>query len=209
MGFSTTSIARACSRHAGRTFAAWGVVLLGSFAALAFALTGFTTEASGTNDPQSERAHDRFVGAFPPDPRSTVTDLVVVRSAPFTVDNQDFRAFVDSLVQAGERRGAVLNARTYFDTKDGSLVSADRHATLVGINIRNDDATGGVIDEVKRADADPNFDVTITGNRTRDHDFNELSERDLLNGELRFGLPAALIILLLVFGTVVAGMVPL
>jgi uncharacterized membrane protein YdfJ with MMPL/SSD domain len=31
----------------------------------------------------------------------------------------------------------------------------------------------------------------------------------LLNGELRFGLPAALIVLLLVFGTVVAGMVPL
>jgi len=30
-------------------------MLLGSFAALAFLLTGFTTEASGTNNPQSER----------------------------------------------------------------------------------------------------------------------------------------------------------
>src|SRR4029450_3065817 len=39
--------------------------------------------------------------------------------------------------------------------------------------------------------------------------FNKLSERDLQNGELKFGLPAALIVLLLVFGAVVAGLVPL
>jgi hypothetical protein len=79
MGFSTTSVARACSRRPGRTFAAWGLVLLGSFAALAFALTGFTTQSSPTNNPQSERAHDRLVAAFPTDPQHTVT---VADSAP-------------------------------------------------------------------------------------------------------------------------------
>jgi putative drug exporter of the RND superfamily len=42
-----------------------------------------------------------------------------------------------------------------------------------------------------------------------DHDFNLLSERDLQEGELQFGIPAALIILLLVFGAVVAGLIPL
>jgi RND superfamily putative drug exporter len=66
-----------------------------------------------------------------------------------------------------------------------------------------------VIDVVEQADADPDFAVAITGNQTRDHDSNHLSESDLANGELKFGLPAALIILLLVFGTVVAGLVPL
>src|SRR5262249_19626375 len=40
-------------------------------------------------------------------------------------------------------------------------------------------------------------------------DFNKLSQDDLKSGELQFGLPAALIILLLVFGAVVAGLVPL
>jgi hypothetical protein len=50
-----------------------GLVLLGSFAALAFALTGFTTQSSPTNNPQSERAHDRLVAAFPTDPQHTVT----------------------------------------------------------------------------------------------------------------------------------------
>jgi putative drug exporter of the RND superfamily len=209
MKFSTTSLARACSRHAGRTLAAWGVVLVGSIVAVAFVLTGFTTEATGTNKPESERADVRLLAAFPPDPERAVTDLVVVRSARLTVDDGGFRTFVDGLVRAGRETGAVLSAVTYFDTDDPSLISADRHATLVGINISDDEAAGDVIDVVRRADAEPDYAVAITGNTTRDHDFNELSERDLLNGELKFGLPAALVILLLVFGTVVAGLVPL
>jgi RND superfamily putative drug exporter len=88
-------------------------------------------------------------------------------------------------------------------------MSADRHATLVPINVKDDDAAGEVIDAVDRANANPDFAVTVTGNTTRDHDSNTLSEQDLQNGELKFGLPAALIILLLVFGTVVAGLIPL
>ena len=57
--------------------------------------------------------------------------------------------------------------------------------------------------------ASPDFAVAVTGEKTREHDFNELSQDDLKSGELQFGLPAALIILLLVFGGVVAGLVPL
>ena len=49
----------------------------------------------------------------------------------------------------------------------------------------------------------------MTGEGTLDHDFNELSQHDLKSGELQVGLPAALVILLLVFGAVVAGLVPL
>lgn len=36
-----------------------------------------------------------------------------------------------------------------------------------------------------------------------------MSAQDLEEGELKFGLPAALVVLLLVFGTVVAGLAPL
>src|SRR4029453_16346027 len=209
MRFSTTSLARACSRHPGRTLAAWGAVLVGSIAALMFALTGFTTEATATNNPESERADERVTAAFPPDPQQAVSDVVIVRSTSLTVDDGGFRTFVDGLVKTGRDSGAGLNAIPFYDTNDSSLVSADRHATLVPINVEDDDAAGGVIDAVQRADANPDFAVTVTGNTTRDHDFNTLSERDLQNGELKFGLPAALIILLLVFGTVVAGLIPL
>ena len=51
--------------------------------------------------------------------------------------------------------------------------------------------------------------MNITGNNTLDHDFNELSESDLTNGELKLGLPAALIVLVLVFGSLVAAFLPM
>ena len=209
MRFSTTSLARACSRHPGRTLAVWGVVLVGSIAALMFMLTGFTTEATASNNPESERADERMTAAFPPDPQQAVSDVVIVRSTSLTVTDPGFRTVVDGLVRAGRDSGAVLSAITYYDTNDSSLVSADRHATLVPINVKDDDAAGEVIDAVDRANANPDFAVTVTGKTTRDHDSNTLSEQDLQNGELKFGLPAALIILLLVFGTVVAGLIPL
>jgi uncharacterized membrane protein YdfJ with MMPL/SSD domain len=206
---STTSIARASSRHPKRTLAAWGVVLVLSVVAIAFVLTGFTTEAEGTNNPESERAADRYFQSFPPDPQRAVTDLGVVRSERLTVDDPEFRAFVDELVRDGRATEAVVSATTYYATMDPSLVSEDRHATLIPLNLVDEDGAGDVIEVVEEADADADFAVAITGNFTRDHDFNLLSERDLREGELQFGLPAALIILLLVFGTLVAGFVPL
>ena len=51
--------------------------------------------------------------------------------------------------------------------------------------------------------------MTITGEFTADDDFLTLSNKDLKEGELFFGLPAALVVLLLVFGAVVAGLVPI
>ena len=210
MKLSTTSIALAAARHPGRTLAAWGVVLVLSVVALALVLTGFTTEAAGTNRPESERAADRLHAAFPPDPERAVTDLLVVRSAQLTVDDPRFRSRVEDLVGAADETGAIVGARTYFQTRDRSLVSEDGHATLILLNLTGEDGAGEVIAVVDEANEEGDgFSAAITGNFTRDHDFNLLSERDLQNGELKFGLPAALLILLLVFGTVVAGLIPL
>src|SRR5215831_2291687 len=127
--FPTASLARVCSRHPGPALVAWGVVVLGAIAALVLVLTGFTTGAAATNNPQSERANARLTAAFPPDPERAVTDLVVVRSARLTIDDKQFRTFVDRLVRTGRKSGAVRNAATYFHTADPSLVSADRHST--------------------------------------------------------------------------------
>src|SRR5262249_37446832 len=70
----------------------------------------------------------------------------------------------------------------------------------------SDDGIDAIVAAVDRADAKPAFAVSVTGQKTLDRDFNKLSQSDLQHGELRFGLPAALIILLLVFGRVVAGL---
>jgi RND superfamily putative drug exporter len=75
----------------------------------------------------------------------------------------------------------------------------------------HDAATGieNLLDEVVAADSAAGFDVNITGLNTLDHDFTMLSESDLTNGELKFGLPAAMIVLILVFGALVAAFIPM
>jgi RND superfamily putative drug exporter len=186
------------------------LVLAGSIAAIAFVLTGFSSEAAVTNDPESQRAEERVLAGFPRDPEREVSDLIVVRSSDgLTVDDDRFRTFVDGLVRDTRQTGVVSNALAYVEVDNPSLVSADRQATLIPVNIGDVDDAGEVINVVERADADADFAVAITGDSTLDFDFNELSARDLEEGELKFGLPAALLILLLVFGTVVAGLVPL
>jgi uncharacterized membrane protein YdfJ with MMPL/SSD domain len=205
----TERIARACAARPGRTLAAWGVALAASIAALAFLLTGLTSEGKGTNNPQSERADARLVAAFPPDPERIVTDVIVVRSNRYAVDDPQFRAYVTRLSREVRASKGVASLHTWYATRDATQVSPDRHAMLIPLFIYDADYAGDVIAGVDRADADPAFVASITGNQTRDYDFNKLSESDLRNGELKVGLPAALVVLLLVFGTVVAGLVPL
>jgi RND superfamily putative drug exporter len=205
-------VALASARHPRRTIALWLAAMVLAFVAIGALLGGaLTTEGKPTNNPQSERAKDALEAAFPTASSAAITDIVIVRSPTYTVDDPRFRAFVRRL--GGDVRGAkgVESVRTYFGAHDPSLVSADRHATLVQFAMPDESSSGidDVVTAVKHADSSSAFAVTVTGQRTVNHDFNQLSEDDLRSGELQFGLPAALIVLLLVFGTVVAGLVPL
>ena len=197
------------ARHPWRMIAAWLAATAVAVLAIGSLLGGaLTTEGSPTNNPQSQRAEDALDQAFPPTVSSAVTDIVVVRSPRYTVDAPQFQALVRGLA-AEVRRAGVDSVRTYLDARDPSLVTNDRHATMVQFSEASDDGIDDIVGAVERADASAAFAVSVTGQKTLDRDFNELSQSDLQHGELQFGLPAALIILLLVFGTVVAGLIPL
>jgi RND superfamily putative drug exporter len=205
-------IALASARNPWTTIGAWVAATVLAFVAIGALLGGaLTTEGNPTNNPQSMRAKDVREAAFPAASSAAMTDVVVVRSERYTVDAPQFRAFVRTL--AGEVRDAehVESVRAYTQAHDPSLVSKDRHATLVQFAMPDESSSGidDVISAVRRADASSAFEATVTGQQTVNHDFNKLSEDDLRSGELQFGLPAALIVLLLVFGAVVAGLVPL
>jgi uncharacterized membrane protein YdfJ with MMPL/SSD domain len=200
----TERIARACSRRPRRVYLAWGGVVLLSFAALALLLRGLTTDAHVTGNPESTRAAKLIGRNFPPDPSEFVTDIVVVRSERLTADARQFRAFVAELARRGRATGKVMSAASPAKLP----ISSDRHAVAIPIGIRSDSDAKPIVDVVRSADENPDFRVTVSGTHTIGNDFNTLSEHDLRSGELRFGLPAALIILVLVFGAVVAGLVP-
>jgi putative drug exporter of the RND superfamily len=209
MKLSTQKLASVSARHPWRTIGSWIVVTCLALVAIGVLLGGsLTTEGEPTNNPESTRALDARERAFPADPRTAATDIVVVRSDRYTVDSPQFESFVRRLVSGSDTR-ALAQARTYLTNTGPSLVSADRHATMIPIAISDEDEAESVVDAVERADTDAAFAVAVTGEETLDHDFNLLSQEDLESGELQFGLPAALIILLLVFGAVVAGLIPL
>jgi putative drug exporter of the RND superfamily len=203
---TTERLARVCGGHPWRTVLAWlGAIVLAVAAAAVFLPGNLTSTGHVTGNPESKQAEDLVYGHFPPDPNAA-DELVVVRSPTHTVDDPAFKQFVSSLYRQGEATGVVYRARSYLNGTP-SLVSADRHAALIAIQRRHD--VDRLLPVVERNDGREGFRVAITGTGTLDHDFNDLSQHDLKSGELQVGLPAALVVLVLVFGAVVAGLVPL
>src|SRR5205823_66261 len=98
---------------------------------------------------------------FPPDPRELVTDIVVVRSARYAATAPQFRSFVRELVREGLATGKIIDGRM-----SGFVVSRDRHAVAVPIGVGSDSDIKPIVSAVRRADANPDFRVTISGNHT-------------------------------------------
>src|SRR5215217_3446078 len=202
------------SRRPWLTLAGWALAL-----AVAGALSGaFIGDAlSGdeevTSSTESRRADDLKFERFAYERARRgrgATEVVVVRSGTATVDEPRFERRVRGLAAELRRTGAT-RVTTVYDSGEGRLVSRDRHATamLVTLGPAADDDIEGVVDAVRASDGPDGFDASITGEFTLDADFDTLAGDDLRNGELGFGLPVALIVLLIVFGSVVAGLVPL
>jgi uncharacterized membrane protein YdfJ with MMPL/SSD domain len=201
----TERLARSCGSHPWRTIVAWVGVIVLALAAAVLGLPGnLTSNGHVTGNPESKQAEDLVSGHFPPDPNAA-DELVVVRSASHTVDDPAFKQFVAQLYRQGQATKVVYRARSYLNGSR-QLVSADLHAALIEIQRQRD--VDDLLPVIAHNDGRDGFRVTITGSGTLDHDFNDLSQHDLKSGELGVGLPAALVVLVLVFGAVVAGLVP-
>ena len=170
---------------------------------VAFALVGallgdaLTTEGEVTSPTDSKRAEELVVEHFPPSPDAAdraTTEVVVVSFDSGEVDTSRVDAFAEELRQAGA-------AIVVTPDDDERLVSEDGGAAalLVGLGV-DEDRIPDVVAAVERLDEQPGVEAAITGDLTIDEDFTKLSEEDLQKGELFFGAPAALIVLLLVFG---------
>jgi putative drug exporter of the RND superfamily len=195
----TERLARASSRHPWRTMLAWlGAIVVALAFVVLFLPGNLTTNGHVTGNPESKQAEDLFNRL--PNDRNAVDELIVVRSPTMTVGDRGFKAFLGRLEAQGRATGVVHSTSVLGASKD-------RHAVLIGVQ-RQDDVDK-LLSVVERNDGRDGFSVVMTGEGTLDHDFNDLSQHDLKSGELQVGLPAALVVLILVFGAVVAGLVPL
>ncbi len=218
MAFNLPSeaLARRCAQRPWITIGVWVLVFgIGIFLVSSLLEDGLTTEFVFTNTPESQRGVDlleeRLRG-----PTST-NEVVVVQSDTWTVDDPAFEQFVLGLFGKIEALGPeVIRGNTldnYYKSRGEFLVSQDRRTTIIPFVMAGDfdDASDNietVVDVVDAAQNQDEFTVLITGQATVGLDFREISDKDLQTGEA-FGVPAALIILILVFGALVAALVPI
>jgi putative drug exporter of the RND superfamily len=197
--------------HPRRVLLVWGGIVLVGFVLISGLLaSALSSEADVTSNPESKQAEDLIEERLPE--RDALDELVIVRSDEITVADGAFRQRVRRLADELGAGDGVEAVSSYLDGSAELLTSSDRHATILPVVLADDeeeDSIKDIVEIVQGADGEQGFAVDITGEFTVGLDFEKVSEDDLQQGELQFGLPAALIILLLVFGTLVGTMIPL
>jgi RND superfamily putative drug exporter len=209
-GLGPRQLAEAATRRPRRVLVIWGLIVLVSFVVIGGLLaSAITPEGTLTNNPESLQAKDLMDERLPQ--QNEIDELIIVRSESATVNEPAFRQRVRTLVADARQTGSVAEVRTYLDRGGDILVSRDRHATLVPIVLKEkeEERIDDLVPVIERANGRGGFAVDITGEYTVGRDFTKVSEEDLSKGELQFGLPAALIVLLLVFGTLTGAAIPM
>jgi RND superfamily putative drug exporter len=209
----TERLARACSRRPWLTISIWAGVLVASFVCIAlFLSSALVSEFGLTNNPQSKQAKNLIKSRLPNGRQ--VDELVVVHSPAQSVDAPSFRNAVTTLTREIRSKPGVKSTWDVYETHDRSLVSRDRRTTLIPVDLRGgdrqaDDNVKPVVDLTKALTGRGRLAAYVTGQASTGVDIGTLSQHDLKKGELAFGTPAALIILVIVFGAVVAALIPL
>jgi putative drug exporter of the RND superfamily len=207
------SLARASSRHPWRTITAWLLLLVAGGVLSSLLLSdALTTEVDFTNEPESKRAsqlvEDRLRGP------ERDTELVIVTSENLTVEDEAYRSFVGQVQGAITALGdGVVRSVGSYLTEQGP-VSEDGRTTILPVVLAGEDVDLAADQALRLAAAidgtevPEGFRTLIGGPATLSNDFNEIVEEDLATGE-GIGIVMALIVLVVVFGAVVAGLVPI
>jgi RND superfamily putative drug exporter len=218
MRLNSETIARASARRPWTTIGIW-LVLIVTAGFIASRLLGdvLTQEFEFTNRPESVRAQEvidqRFGGNGAED-----TEFVIVQSESLTVEDPRFQQAVTEL--QGEL--ATLDEEilasppvTYYDVAQRSpeqaagLVSQDGRATLIAVSLKDTELSS--IEELRSTveDARPKgFTLQVAGQGVLFADFSQIAEEDLRRGEM-IGVAIALIILIVVFASLIAPLVPI
>ncbi|MEH1100341.1 MMPL family transporter [Micromonospora sp. CPCC 205561] len=175
----------------------WGVGVFGQ-------LTG-----GGFDDPASEssRAAERITRELGPQG----ADLVVLWSSDgATVDQPAFRDPVAATVAGMRAHPEITSVTTWYDTQAPTLLSTDRRATyaLVQLRAADKDDKAAAYEELRPALAAPGVRTEIGGATAALYESNTQTTKDITRAEL-LSMPVLLVLLVLIFGGLVAACTPL
>ena len=193
--------------------AAWGTLLL---LASALALrVGDVVRGGSDGVPGSEsiEAVDAAVAAGVP--AGTFYPFIAVLHADgYGVDDPQFAEAARAVSAALRAPGGATAVQSVWNSGDARLVGRSGHTALLlihpdaGTFSAAELATARLRAAVASVRLPPGFGCEITGQPAVLYDLNRRSSADLLEAE-RIGLPLTLVILLLVFGSPVAALLPL
>jgi RND superfamily putative drug exporter len=212
---STAGLAGICARHPWRTVAAWIVVLALAMVAATGLGDALTFEGSFTNRPESVRADDLLTQRMRGGEDEALTETVIVHSDTVTVDDVAFQEVVERT--AADLRAAshiVAEVASPYEAGDAASgrISEDRHTMLLPVTLVGDVDTAAdhaeEYREIVRGESGGAFEILTVGDISVGEEFSRLGESDLVRGET-FGLAAALVVLVFVFGALVAASIPI
>ena len=202
-----------CARNPLKVIFTWLLIFsLSIYLNITFLEDGLTTEFTFITNPESEKGQEALIDLTGP---RLASELIVIKSDIYKVDSPEFQKIVTSIQTDLNNLGndIVKNNYSYYQTNDPQSVSIDQNATLIGLTMAINVDAGiknipKVIEIVNKYNEQLNFQALILGEASIASASNELSEEDLIRGE-SIGGSVALVILILVFGGVVAGVLPL
>jgi len=224
MRIDPESLAKASSRHPWRVVTIWAVFLVAGGASAATLLgPALTTDFNFTNVPEAKRAmqllEDRNLS------EDVISETFVVAGEPGAIDDSAFvervNGFIADLdglgpdVFASLPTGFPLTEEQAADPQVaalGPIPSEDGSAVLfTGVYAGDIDEATPHFDDVeaaREAVSTDGVEAHVLGAVSSSEDFRVISEEDLAFGE-GIGITAAIIVLLIVFGAIVAGLLPL
>jgi RND superfamily putative drug exporter len=214
MRLSTTALARGSARRPWLTLALWAAALIAAATIIVLVLPGtLTAQYSFLGNPDSQRGRDLLQQRL--NMPQKANEVVIVRSAATSASAPVFRAEVLGLQKQilALGPGVVDSALSAYQGGDKTLISADGHTAIIPVVMAGDlTQAENNVDKVHAivhaADGKGGFDTLITGTASINSDFSHTAQSDLRKGE-GIGVPIALVILLIVFGAVVAAGLPI
>src|SRR5262245_9248054 len=169
-------------------------------------------DQTDSNVGQAHRAdHILKDAGFQADPQ---TEIVLVQNKSLTAQSPAFRAVVDDVVSTVTPFTTIKNRRSPDDPGRADQISADGHTAMVEWDMKGDNKLATKrIDALTKATADvqkahPDFYVGEAGSISSGKALTDAFNKQLAQAGER-SVPLTLLILLVVFGAVVAAGVPL
>ena len=137
-------------------------------------------------------------------------EVLIIHSHVYLVDDENFIEFFETVTKnlTSLKGDYYQNPISYYSTGFTPLVSENQKTMLVLFDPPEEEDLTPMIQVIEQLSADNSFNITMTGDSTFDHDFQTISKNDL-ELELKVGTPAALIVLILVFGALVSSLIPI